>query len=143
MPTEFLEKTKDQGRVVSWAPQIRILSHPSLGAFFSHCGWNSTLEAVTHGVPILCFPYFYDQFINAKYVVEVWEIGLLFISKLSLGEKGVVEREEIERLFKVMLEGEQSQKFQKNAIQLREAGRRTNLEGGTTYNNIKSLLKML
>ncbi|MFS7964553.1 putative 7-deoxyloganetin glucosyltransferase [Helianthus anomalus] len=53
---------------MSWAPQQKVLSHPSIACFMSHCGWNSALEGVTNRVPFLCLPYFADQFHNTTYI---------------------------------------------------------------------------
>jgi hypothetical protein len=65
-----------KGLVVGWAPQHRVLSHPSVACFVSHCGWNSTVEGVRHGVPFLCWPYFADQFLNQSYICDLWGVGL-------------------------------------------------------------------
>ncbi|URE37092.1 UDP-glucoronosyl and UDP-glucosyl transferase [Musa troglodytarum] len=66
-----------------------VLSHRSIGAFLTHCGWNSILESVWCGVPLLCFPLLTDQFTNRKLVVQDWRIGL------DLGEKNKVGRKEV------------------------------------------------
>lgn len=62
LPEGFLNWTKEQGIVVkSWAPQVEILHHESVGGFVSHCGWNSILEAITNVVPIICWPLFAER----------------------------------------------------------------------------------
>ncbi|RAL48543.1 hypothetical protein DM860_005967 [Cuscuta australis] len=72
LPKGFLGRVGDRGRVVEgWAPQARILSHPSVGGFVSHCGWNSVMESVVHGVPIVAMPIQFDQPVNAKLVVKI------------------------------------------------------------------------
>ncbi|XP_028754673.1 UDP-glycosyltransferase 73C6-like [Neltuma alba] len=58
-----------------WAPQLLILSHPSTGGFLSHCGWNSTVEALGRGVPILAWPIRGDQHHDAKLVVQHLKVG--------------------------------------------------------------------
>ncbi|KAL5232098.1 hypothetical protein ABZP36_030874 [Zizania latifolia] len=68
-----------KGRVVEWAPQQWVLAHPAVGCFVTHCGWNSTLEAVRNGVPMLCWPYFTDQFTNQTYICDIWQIGLRIV----------------------------------------------------------------
>ncbi|KAG0547046.1 hypothetical protein BDA96_01G045600 [Sorghum bicolor] len=65
-----------RGKVVEWAPQEKVLAHPAIGCFLTHCGWNSTLEGVRHGVPLLCWPYFTDQFTNQAYICDIWRVGL-------------------------------------------------------------------
>ncbi|MCO5567550.1 hypothetical protein L7F22_021244 [Adiantum nelumboides] len=72
----IISKCNGNGCVVEWAPQIRVLAHPSVGGFLTHCGWNSVIKAIGHGEPMLCWLYFADQPIDAKYVVEEWKIGL-------------------------------------------------------------------
>ncbi|MED6216524.1 hypothetical protein PIB30_008509 [Stylosanthes scabra] len=65
-----------KGKIVSWAPQKMILNHPAIACFVTHCGWNSTLEGVCGGVPFLCWPFNSDQFINKRYICDVWKVGL-------------------------------------------------------------------
>ncbi|KAK3217714.1 hypothetical protein Dsin_011684 [Dipteronia sinensis] len=74
----FQEQMATRGLVISWAPQQRVLEHPSIACFLTHCGWNSTIEALSNGVPLLCWPFCLDQFYNAKYICEVWKAGLGF-----------------------------------------------------------------
>nr|CAD1824062.1 unnamed protein product [Ananas comosus var. bracteatus] len=77
LPDGFLERTKDVGRAVpSWAPQVRVLAHAATGGFFSHCGWNSTLESAVHGVPMIAHPLYAEQYTNAVLLTEVVGIAI-------------------------------------------------------------------
>ncbi|KAL0321900.1 UNVERIFIED_CONTAM: 7-deoxyloganetic acid glucosyl transferase [Sesamum calycinum] len=73
---ELEEGTKERGYLVGWVPQNEVLAHPSVGAFFTHSGWNSTLEGIAAGMPMICWPYFADQTINSRFVSDVWKVGL-------------------------------------------------------------------
>ncbi|KAL3525861.1 hypothetical protein ACH5RR_014233 [Cinchona calisaya] len=75
---EFQRRIARNGKMVFWAPQQKVLSHPSIACFMSHCGWNSTVESISNGVPILCWPHFADQFINQSYICDIWKVGLGF-----------------------------------------------------------------
>lgn len=101
-PEGFEERVANRGRIVEWAPQQKVLSHPSVGCFLSHCGWNSTMEGVTNGIPFLCWPYFTDQFINESYVCDVWKVGL----KFNRDEDGIINREEIKNKVEQVLSDE-------------------------------------
>ncbi|XP_061362026.1 anthocyanidin 3-O-glucosyltransferase 5-like [Gastrolobium bilobum] len=105
LPEGFMERTKELGMVVpSWAPQVLVLRHHSTGVFLSHCGWNSVLESVSHGVPMITWPLYSDQRVNATLMAE--DIGVAI--KLA-GEPGrkVIGRKEIERVVRAAMEGEE------------------------------------
>ncbi|KAK0602190.1 hypothetical protein LWI29_031209 [Acer saccharum] len=72
----FQERVGTRGRVISWAPQQKVLKHPSIACFLSHCGWNSTIESLSNGVPLLCWPFVADQFHNENYICNFWKVGL-------------------------------------------------------------------
>nr|XP_017241170.1 PREDICTED: UDP-glycosyltransferase 83A1-like [Daucus carota subsp. sativus] len=90
-PKGFIDRIGSRGRMVGWAPQEKVLRHPSVACFLSHCGWNSTIEGVSNGVPFLCWPYFADQFLNERYICDVWKVGL----GLEKDESGIISHSEI------------------------------------------------
>ncbi|OVA20941.1 UDP-glucuronosyl/UDP-glucosyltransferase [Macleaya cordata] len=76
LPKGFLERTSGRGFVVPWAPQREVLEHVAIGVFVTHCGWNSVLESIIAGVPMIGRPVFGDHMINCRMISEVWEIGI-------------------------------------------------------------------
>uniref|UniRef100_A0ACD5V4D2 Uncharacterized protein n=1 Tax=Avena sativa TaxID=4498 RepID=A0ACD5V4D2_AVESA len=92
LPAGYAERVTGRGKVVGWAPQEEVLAHASVGCYLTHCGWNSTVEAIRHGVRLLCCPVSGDQFINCAYITGVWGIGIK-LGGVSKGEvKGCIER---------------------------------------------------
>lgn len=85
LPPGFLERTKDSGLVVPWAPQVGVLRHESVGAFLTHGGWGSVLEALSGGVPMACRPFFGDHRMNARSVAHVWGCGTAFDGPMARG----------------------------------------------------------
>ncbi|XP_035839806.1 UDP-glycosyltransferase 83A1-like [Helianthus annuus] len=90
-PSGYLDRIGSRGKILSWAPQQEVLNHPSVDCFMSHCGWNSTMEGVSNGVPFVCWPYFADQFFNKTYICDIWKTGV----GLNKDETGIVTRGEI------------------------------------------------
>ncbi|KAJ7959884.1 UDP-glycosyltransferase [Quillaja saponaria] len=82
----------EKGLIVPWCEQLKVLSHSSIGGFWSHCGWNSTLEALFAGVPILTFPLFLDQFPNSKQIVEDLEEWVGRKESRSVGKQSVGDK---------------------------------------------------
>lgn len=76
LPDELVKATGAVGHLVEWAPQEEVLIHPAVGAFLTHAGWNSVLESMTAGVPMICWPCYADQFLNSRLVSKVWKVGL-------------------------------------------------------------------
>ncbi|GLJ48475.1 hypothetical protein SUGI_1023250 [Cryptomeria japonica] len=102
LPPGFMEATKDRAYFVPWCPQMQVLSHPSISCFITHCGWNSIVESIAMGVPMLSWPYFADQFLNCVYVVDMWKIGLAF----TADSDGTVRKGEIEKAVRIVFEDE-------------------------------------
>ncbi|XP_062091442.1 hydroquinone glucosyltransferase-like [Humulus lupulus] len=118
LPNGFLERTKGRGLVVpSWAPQSQILSHGSTGGFLSHCGWNSTLESVFNGVPLVAWPLYAEQRMNAFMLTEEIKVAL----RPKESENRVVQREEIAKVVKSLIEGEEGKNLRNRMKDLKEA----------------------
>ncbi|XP_019429529.1 PREDICTED: UDP-glycosyltransferase 83A1-like isoform X1 [Lupinus angustifolius] len=129
---EFEERVSPNGKVVQWAPQKKVLGHPSIACFLSHCGWNSTMEGTTNGVPFLCWPYFADQFINETYICDIWKVGL----RLDRNS-GIITREDITYKIKQLLHDEE---FQIRALKLKESAINSVKEGGSSNKNFKNFI---
>eukprot|EP00253_Pinus_taeda_P022103 PITA_22103 len=133
LPEEFLEETKDRGLLVEWAPQIKVLSHQSVGGFLTHSGWNSTLESISAGVPMICWPFFAEQQTNAKFVCEEWGIGMHL--------KKTVRKRELALLVRNFIKGEGANGIIRRRIgQLKEIAKRAVQEKGSSHNNLDKLL---
>lgn len=135
LPEGFVERTGEKGMVVaSWAPQIAILRHASTGGFLSHCGWNSTLESVAHGVPMIAWPLYAEQRMNATMLVEEVGVGV------RAGEgAGVIGRKEIERVVRMTIEGEEGRRMRRRARELKEIASKTLDFGGASCQSLASL----
>ncbi|KAL8130669.1 hypothetical protein V2J09_019824 [Rumex salicifolius] len=91
---EIVDGSQGRGMIASWCDQERVLAHPAVGAFLTHCGWNSTIEAIGHGVAVLCWPFFADQMTNCWFCCHKWGVG----AEVGSGAGGEVRREEVERV---------------------------------------------
>ncbi|KAL9232087.1 hypothetical protein vseg_007232 [Gypsophila vaccaria] len=76
LPNGYMDRVGKFGKLVAWAPQMDVLQHKSVGCYLTHCGWNSTLEAIQCKKTMLCYPVAGDQFLNCEYIVNVWKIGV-------------------------------------------------------------------
>ncbi|KAF7849330.1 hypothetical protein BT93_L0965 [Corymbia citriodora subsp. variegata] len=134
------EELRKQGMIVPWCSQVEVLSHPSVGCFVTHCGWNSTLESLMCGVPMVAFPLWADQLTNAMLIQDVWRVGV----RVNGNEQGVVEGGELERCLElVMGGGERSEGMRGNAKRLKDSARKAAGEGGSADKNLKALLEEL
>ncbi|KAM3261004.1 hypothetical protein ACQJBY_051957 [Aegilops geniculata] len=146
MPEGFAELIArgDRGFMLrGWAPQMLILSNPALGGFVTHCGWNSVLEAVSAGVPMVTWPRYADQFNNEKLVVELLKVGVSigakdYASGIEAHEviAGEVIAESIQRLM-------ESDAIQKKAKDLGVKARRAVEKGGSSYDDVGRLMDEL
>lgn len=118
LPEGFLERTKEVGLVVqSWAPQVQVLSHGSTGGFISHCGWNSVLESIVHGVPLIAWPLYAEQKMNAVLLADDLKVAL----RVKLNDKGLVGSEDVAEYAKGLIEGELGKTLRSRMKDFKEA----------------------
>lgn len=150
LPDGFEERmTKgNKGLIIrGWAPQLKILNHPAIGGFMTHCGWNSTMEALTAGVPLISWPLFAEQFYNEK-LLEVLNVGVSVGSDhyhvTPVIEGPLVERKQIQAAInRLMSNSEESQEIRDRAKEMATLARRAVEEGGSSYQNLLDLIDAL
>ncbi|XP_027153912.1 UDP-glycosyltransferase 83A1-like [Coffea eugenioides] len=135
-PKGFRDRIQGRGRLASWAPQQQVLAHPSVACFLSHCGWNSTMEGVSNGVPFLCWPYFADQFTNRSYICDVWKVGL----GLEKDENGIVAQGQVKNKIEqlVTVKG-----YRERALDLKAKVMNSLGEDGCSGKNFNNLVKWI
>ncbi|CAN1150007.1 7-deoxyloganetin glucosyltransferase [Linum perenne] len=134
LPDEFVEETKDRGMLVGWCNQEQILKHPSIGGFLSHMGWNSTIESLTYGVPMICWPFFAEQQTNCFYACEEWGVGMEIDPE--------VKREEVEKLVKEVMGGEKGKDMKRKAMEWKMKAEEAIKPGGSSYRNVERLIEV-
>nr|AYR16632.1 UDP-glucosyltransferase UGT86J1 [Polygala tenuifolia] len=130
LPAGYEEDIKDKGLIVQWCNQVAVLSHSATGGFLSHCGWNSTLESIWCGIPLLCSPLSYDQTPNRKLIVDAWKIGL------NLCQKKSIRREEAARNIQKLMHGEIADELRSNVSVMRQTMKHATVAGGSTERNL-------
>lgn len=130
-------KIKEQGLVVPWCSQMEVLGHKSVGCFVMHCGWNSTVESLVAGVPMVGFAQFSDQNTNAKLVEEVWGVGV----RVKENEKGVIEGAEIKRCLEIVMgDGERGEEIRRNCEKWKGLAKEAVKEGGSSDYNLRHFI---
>lgn len=139
LPANFAHETSGIGLIASWCPQLEVLAHDAVGCFITHCGWNSTLEALSLGVPTVGVPWWSDQGTNAKLVMDVWRVGVRACSD----ERGVVGHGEIVRCVEYVMGGERKGEMRENAERWKGLIRVAVDEGGSSDRNIQEFVNSM
>ncbi|CAB4288911.1 unnamed protein product [Prunus armeniaca] len=143
---------KGKGLMVTWSPQLEVLSNEAVGCFFTHGGWNSTIEALSLGVPMIVMPQWTDQPTNSKLVQDVWKVGVrvkvdhhhhYHDANNITDENGIVAREEIESCIRKVMEGETAIEMKKNAQKWKSLAIEAVSDGGTSDTDIHEFLSKL
>ncbi|GAV89085.1 UDPGT domain-containing protein [Cephalotus follicularis] len=139
LPEGFLERIKGRGKTCGWAPQVEVLAHKSIGGFISHCGWNSILESLWHGVPIVTWPMYAEQQLNAFEMVK--ELGLALELRLDYRstDSQLVTGDEIERAIRCLMNGDEE--LRKKVKGMSEMARKALMDGGSSFNSIGQLIE--
>ncbi|XP_058766138.1 7-deoxyloganetin glucosyltransferase-like [Vicia villosa] len=133
LSSEFVKEIFDRGLTASWCPQEKVLNHPSIGGFLTHCGWNSTTESICAGVPMLCWPFFADQPTNSRFICNEWEIGAEIDTN--------VKRDEVEKLVNELMVGEKGREMKKKVMELKKKAEENTSPGGCSYMNLDKVIK--
>ncbi|KAJ0734213.1 putative 7-deoxyloganetin glucosyltransferase [Helianthus annuus] len=132
MPPEFLDETKGRGMITSWCPQEQVLKHPAIGGFLTHSGWNSTLESISSGVPVLCWAFFAEQQTNCRYSCVEWEIGMEIDTN--------VKRKEVEAQVRELIDGGKGKMMKAKVLELQKKAKEAVVNGGSSYLNFNKLV---
>jgi hypothetical protein len=143
LPDGFLERTKAQGVVwPGWAPQLEILAHAAVGGFVTHCGWNSVLESLWHGVPMAPWPLYAEQPLNAFELVACMGVAVEFRVVCTGRATSVVEAAELERAVRSLMGGsEEGRKAKEKARKMKAACREAVEKGGSAYAALQAVVQ--
>ncbi|CDP08077.1 unnamed protein product [Coffea canephora] len=139
LPKNFKSESSEQGLIINWCPQLEVLAHWAIACFVTHCGWNSTIEALSAGVPMIAAPQWVDQTTNAKFIADVWQTGL----RVKLNDKGFVGREEFEYCIRDITGGEREKEIRRNAKKWKELAIQAVGEGGSSDRNLEDFATSL
>ncbi|KAL8474214.1 hypothetical protein ACS0TY_030874 [Phlomoides rotata] len=139
LPGGFLNRTAGIGKVIGWAPQMVVLSHPAVGGFVLHCGWNSILESVWCGVPMAVWPLAAEQQANAFQLVKELKIAVEIKMDYRKNSDVIVGGEKIKKAIKALMDRENEIRVKVN--KLKERSRKALVEGGSSFNFFGSLIE--
>ncbi|CAM0907592.1 unnamed protein product [Alopecurus aequalis] len=132
LPDGFAHAVEARGKVVRWAPQQEVLAHPAVGGFWTHSGWNSTLESIAEGVPMICRPQFADQMMNTRYVEKVWGVGFEI--------DGELEKNKIEKAIRKIMTEREGKEMKEKAQELKKKVASCLESGGSSVLAIDKLI---
>ncbi|XP_027177972.1 7-deoxyloganetic acid glucosyltransferase-like [Coffea eugenioides] len=128
---ELNEDTKERGLILSWVPQEEVIGHPAIGGFLTHSGWNSTLESIIAGVPMICWPCYVDQQVTSRFVSETWTLGL--------DMKDTCNRSIIEKKIRDIIERRSD--FDQSADKWSKLARQSVAAGGSSHFDLDRLIR--
>ncbi|KAL0338467.1 UNVERIFIED_CONTAM: UDP-glycosyltransferase 86A1 [Sesamum angustifolium] len=135
LPEGFEDRTRDRGLIVPWCTQNQVLLNPATGGFLTHCGWNSIVESIWSGVPMICHPLFTDQITNRKLVVDDWKVGI------DLCDRASVIREEVAEKIGALMSGKRADELRQEIKKVRETLQNALMEDGSSEKNFDSFVE--
>ncbi|XP_022154377.1 7-deoxyloganetin glucosyltransferase-like [Momordica charantia] len=132
LPSEFAAVTRERGMVGNWCNQEEVLKHPAVGAFLTHSGWNSTMESIFGGVPMISWPFFAEQQTNCRYCCTEWENGLEI--------ENDVKRNDVEKLVRELMEGKKGEAMRESAKEWRKKAMEACMPGGSSPKNLDRVI---
>ncbi|KAK4396375.1 UDP-glycosyltransferase 86A1 [Sesamum angolense] len=135
LPEGFEDRTRDRGLIVPWCTQNQVLLNPATGGFLTHCGWNSIVESIWSGVPMICHPLFTDQITNRKLVVDDWKVGI------DLCDGASVTREEVAEKIGALMSGKRADELRQEIKKVRETLQNALMEDGSSEKNFDSFVE--
>lgn len=136
LPHGFLEKNREKGMVVSWAPQTDVLAHDAVGVFITHFGHNSIMESIASEVPLIGRPFHGEQKLNGRLVEDLWEIGLEI-------EGGIFTKDGVVKSLEKIIRGDQGKKMRENIRVLRKLVDKAISPKGSCNNDFNKLLNLV
>ncbi|CAH8360363.1 unnamed protein product [Eruca vesicaria subsp. sativa] len=133
LPCGFMDNLGHKGKIVKWTNQLEVLAHPAVGVFWTHCGWNSTVESICEGVPMICTPCFSDQRVNARYIADVWRVG-------NVLEKSMMDTEEIEKVVRSAIM-DNGNEMRDRCLAYKERAEKCLGENGSSSNYLDKLVR--
>ncbi|WOG91728.1 hypothetical protein DCAR_0310978 [Daucus carota subsp. sativus] len=148
LPEGFMTRTSGIGKIMGWVPQLAVLSHGAIGGFVSHCGWNSVLESLWCGVPLLAWPLYAEQKLNAFQMVK--ELGLAVEIPATVPDHDykdkasvdlLIKAESVEKGIRRLILGEDGKVIRRKVAQMKEKSRENMQEGGSSYESLGNFIR--
>lgn len=137
LPDGVREEIGDRGRIVDWAPQDEVLAHPAVCAFLTHNGWNSTMEAISEGVPMISRPFLGDQYGNAMFVCEVWRVGV------EIRVENQLDRLRIRDAIDKLMGSKEGKEVRERMTSLKQTAENSIKEGGSSHTAFLNLADLM
>lgn len=132
LPPEFSAETEGRSMLSTWCPQAKVLEHEAVGVFLTHSGWNSALESISGGVPMVCWPFFAEQQTNCRYKCTEWGVGM------EIGDD--VRRAQVEGMIREVMEGEKGREMRRRVTELRDCAVASAGRDGRSMRNVDRLI---